>query len=127
MAVLRKSGADKFLARDAVGFDRLTGERGASLSGGQRSFLVLARALMSPFKLLYLDEPTGAMDVETERQFIDHLKDALEPDQTLVISTHRQAILSIVDRIIVMDHGRIVADGPRDEILSRVGNGEKLS
>lgn len=127
MAVLRKSGADKFLARDAVGFDRLAGERGASLSGGQRSFLVLARALMSPFKLLYLDEPTGAMDVETERQFIDHLKSALEPDQTLVISTHRQAILSIVDRIIVMDHGRIVADGPRDEILSRVGNGGKLS
>jgi ATP-binding cassette subfamily C protein LapB len=126
MAVLRKSGADQFLARDAVGFDRLAGERGARLSGGQRSFLVLARALMSPFKLLYLDEPTGAMDVQTERQFIDHLKNALEPDQTLVISTHRQAILSIVDRIIVMDQGRIVADGPRDEILSRVGNGEKL-
>ncbi len=126
MAVLRKSGADQFLARDAVGFDRLAGERGARLSGGQRSFLVLARALMSPCKLLYLDEPTGAMDVQTERQFIDHLKNALEPEQTLVISTHRQAILSIVDRIIVMDQGRIVADGPRDEILSRVGNGEKL-
>ena len=126
-SVLKKSGADKFLARDAVGFDRMTGERGARLSGGQRSFLVLARALMSPFKLLYLDEPTGAMDAETERQFIDHLKSALEADQTLVISTHRHAILSIVDRIIVMDQGRIVADGPRDEILAHVAGSEKLS
>jgi len=126
-SALRKSGADQFLAHDAVGFDRMTGERGARLSGGQRSFLVLARALMGPFKLLYLDEPTGAMDVQTERLFIDHLKDALEPDQTLVISTHRHAILSIVDRIIVMDKGRIVADGPREAILSRVGNSEKWS
>jgi ATP-binding cassette subfamily C protein LapB len=81
---------------------------------------------MSPFKLLYLDEPTGAMDVQTERQFIEHLKAALDADQTLVISTHRHAILSIVDRIIVMEQGRIVADGPRDEILSHVAGGEKL-
>src|SRR5690606_39176942 len=81
MEVLRKSGADQFLARDAVGFDRLTGDRGTRLSGGQRSFLVLARALMSPFKLLYLDEPTGAMDVQTENQCIDHLRSAFQGDQ----------------------------------------------
>ncbi len=127
MSVLKKSGADKFLARDAVGFDRLAGERGGKLSGGQRSFLVLARALMNPFKLLYLDEPTGAMDVNTEEQFIAHLKNALDDDQTLIISTHRHAILQLVDRIIVMDQGKIVADGPRDEMLSRVSESAKMA
>jgi len=67
------------------------------------------------------------MDVNTEEQFIAHLKNALDDDQTLIISTHRHAILSLVDRIIVMDHGKIVADGPRDEMLSRVSQGQQIS
>ncbi|HEU4876657.1 MAG TPA: type I secretion system permease/ATPase, partial [Sphingomicrobium sp.] len=86
-AVVR-SGADIFLSRDAAGFDLPVGERGSRLSGGQRSLLVLARALVTPSKLLFLDEPTGAMDTQTETYFIDHLKTALAPDQTLVVSTH---------------------------------------
>ena len=93
-AVVR-SGADIFLSRDAAGFDLPVGERGSRLSGGQRSLLVLARALVSPSKLLFLDEPTGAMDTQTELYFIEHLKTALAPDQTLVVSTHRHNMLSI--------------------------------
>lgn len=123
-----RSGADIFLARDAAGFDLPVGERGNRLSGGQRSLLVLARALVSPCKLLFLDEPTGAMDTQTENYFIEHLKSALAPDQTLVVSTHRHQMLNIVDRLIVIDQGRIVADGKRDEILgrlSRAAQGEK--
>ncbi|MBY8826380.1 type I secretion system permease/ATPase [Sphingomonas colocasiae] len=123
---LRKSGAGSFLARDAAGFDLHVGERGSRLSGGQRSFLVLARALVEPCRLLFLDEPTGAMDTQTERLFIEHLAKALTPDQTLVVSTHRNAMLAIIDRLIVIDQGRIVADGPRDTVLGTLAAaGEK--
>ena len=120
-AVVR-SGADIFLSRDAAGFDRPVGERGSLLSGGQRSLLVLARALVSPSKLLFLDEPTGAMDTQTESYFIDRLRTALAPDQTLVVSTHRHNMLSICDRLIVIDAGRIIADGPRDEVMAKLAS-----
>ena len=115
-----RSGADIFLSRDAAGFDLPVGERGSRLSGGQRSLLVLARALVSPSRMLFLDEPSGAMDIQTEAYFIEHLKNALTSEQTLIVSTHRHQMLSIVNRLIVIDGGRIVADGPRDEILGRL-------
>jgi ATP-binding cassette subfamily C protein LapB len=115
---VRRSGADLFLARDSSGFDLSIGERGARLSGGQRSFLVLARALVEPCRLLFLDEPTGAMDTQSERWFIDHLRTAIDPEQTLVISTHRSSMLELVDRLIVLDQGRVIADGPRDTVIA---------
>ena len=118
-AVVR-SGADIFLSRDAAGFDLPVGERGSRLSGGQRSLLVLARALVSPSKLLFLDEPTGSMDTQTELYFIEHLKTALAADQALVVATHRHNMLSILDRLIVIDGGRIIADGPREEVLKHL-------
>jgi len=118
-AVVR-SGADIFLSRDAAGFDLPVGERGSRLSGGQRSLLVLARALVSPSKLLFLDEPTGSMDTQTEMYFIEHLKTALAKDQTLIVSTHRNNMLSIIDRLIVIDAGKVIADGPRDEVLKHL-------
>ncbi|HEX6219128.1 MAG TPA: ATP-binding cassette domain-containing protein, partial [Sphingomicrobium sp.] len=123
-AVVR-SGADIFLSRDAAGFDLQVGERGSKLSGGQRSLLVLARALVRPSKLLFLDEPTGSLDTQTELYFIEHLKTAIAPDQTLIVATHRHNMLSILDRLIVIDAGRIIADGPRDEVLSTLQNSVK--
>jgi ATP-binding cassette subfamily C protein LapB len=123
-AVVR-SGADIFLSRDAAGFDRPVGERGALLSGGQRSLLVLARALVTPSKLLFLDEPTGAMDTQTEMYFIEKLKGALAKDQALVVSTHRHNMLSICDRLIVIDAGKIIADGPRDQVLGKLSAAAK--
>ena len=123
---VKRSGADIFLSRDAAGFDLPVGERGSRLSGGQRALLILARALVTPSKMLFLDEPTGAMDTQTELYFIDHLKTALAPDQTLVVSTHRHNMLSICDRLIVIDAGRILADGPRDEVLGRLTAAVKL-
>jgi ATP-binding cassette subfamily C protein LapB len=117
---VRRSGADIFLSRDAAGFDLPVGERGSRLSGGQRSLLVLARALVTPSRMLFLDEPTGAMDTQTELYFIDHLRTALAADQTLIVSTHRHNMLSICDRLIVIDAGKILADGPRDEVLGRL-------
>ncbi len=119
---LRMSGADEFLARDDSGFDRAVGEQGRRLSGGQRSFLALARAFVSPCELLFLDEPTGAMDAQTERQFVNRVKESLSAEQTLVISTHRPALFDLAERIIVLDKGRVVADGPKAEILARASN-----
>lgn len=120
-AVVR-SGADIFLSRDAAGFDLDVGERGTRLSGGQRALLILARALVSPCKLLFLDEPTGSMDTQTELYFIEHLKAAVAADQSLVVATHRHNMLSLLDRLIVIDSGRIIADGPRDEVLKHLAN-----
>jgi ATP-binding cassette subfamily C protein LapB len=118
-AVVR-SGADIFLSRDAAGFDLPVGERGSRLSGGQRALLVLARALVSPSKMLFLDEPTGSMDTQTELYFIEHLKTAIAPDQTLIVATHRHNMLSIINRLIVIDGGKIIADGPRDAVLKHL-------
>lgn len=123
VAALRHVGADQFLSRDASGFDRPVGESGARLSGGQRAFLALARALVRPGKLLYLDEPTGAMDSQTEKLFVERLSQSLTPDQTLLISTHRPALFALCNRLIVLDKGRIVADGPRDEVIASAGLG----
>ena len=123
-AVVR-SGADIFLSRDAAGFDLQVGERGSKLSGGQRSLLVLARALVRPSKMLFLDEPTGSLDTQTELYFIEHLKTALAADQTLIVATHRHNMLSILDRLIVIDGGRIIADGPRDQVLATLQNAVK--
>jgi len=118
-AVVR-SGADIFLSRDAAGFDLDVGERGGRLSGGQRALLILARSLVTPSKMLFLDEPTGSMDTQTELYFIEHLKSALGKQQSLVVATHRHNMLSMLDRLIVIDGGRILADGPRDEVLKHL-------
>lgn len=118
---LRKVGADTFLSRDAGGFDRGVGEGGRALSGGQRNFLALARAFVSPCQLLFLDEPSGAMDMQTEKLFIDALSQSLTPSQTLVVSTHRPALFALCDRVIVVSDGQIVADGPKDEVIKRAG------
>ncbi|RVQ64750.1 type I secretion system permease/ATPase [Croceicoccus ponticola] len=121
IAALRKVGADRFLSRDAGGFDRAVGEGGRSLSGGQRNFLALARAFVAPCQLFFLDEPTGAMDSQTENLFIESLSQSLTPTQTLVVATHRPALFALCDRVIVVSDGQIVADGKKDEVIKSVG------
>jgi ATP-binding cassette subfamily C protein LapB len=118
---MRATGADMFLARDSGGFDRPVGEGGRSLSGGQRAFLSLTRAVVSPSELLFLDEPTGAMDSQTERHFVERLSASLTDQQTLVIATHRPALFELCDRLVVLDKGRIVADGPIGEVIAASG------
>jgi len=118
LAALEAAGAEHFLARDEGGFDRVVGEAGGRLSGGQRSFLTIARALVKPSRLLFLDEPSGAMDSHSEKLLVERLSRFLSPEQTLVISTHRPALLSVCDRIVVLDKGRIVVDGPSRDVLA---------
>ncbi|KLE34943.1 ATP-binding cassette domain-containing protein [Aurantiacibacter luteus] len=126
MAALAMSGADGFLARDAAGFDRNVGEQGRRLSGGQRAFLALSRAFITPFELLFLDEPSGAMDSSTEALLVERLRQTLSGNQTLVVATHRPALFDLCDRILVMNQGRIVADGPKAEILRSIGANASL-
>ncbi len=122
IAAMKMTGADEFLSRDSGGFDRPVGEDGRRLSGGQRSFLALTRALVEPCELLFLDEPTGAMDSQSEKMFVDRLGAAMKADQTLVIATHRPALFAICDRLIVLDRGRVVADGPVKQVLAQAGS-----
>lgn len=121
LQVLQDTGADQFLSQTEGGFDRPVGEGGRRLSGGQRAFLALARSLVTPSELLFLDEPTGSMDSQTEQAFISRLGHALRPEQTLVIATHRPALFSVCNRIIVLSNGRVVADGPIKEVLGSTG------
>jgi len=88
------------------------------LSGGQKQILALARTLLSDPKIIVLDEPTSAMDPRHEHLFIKRMKDFTR-ERSFFVVTHRRPILSLVDRIIVIENGKIVMDGDRDEILSK--------
>jgi ATP-binding cassette subfamily C protein LapB len=124
---MRATGADMFLSRDAGGFDRAVGEGGRSLSGGQRAFLALTRAMVSPSELLFLDEPTGAMDSQSEKHFVDSLSKSLRVGQSLLIATHRPALFALCQRLIVLDKGRIVADGPIQDVIAASGSAGSMT
>ncbi len=117
------AGVSEFVSRHPSGFDMPAGERGEGLSGGQRQSVTVARALLLDPAVLVLDEPTNAMDNSTEEQFKARLADTLE-DKTLLLVTHKASLLSLVDRVIVLDQSRIVADGPRDQILKALKQGQ---
>lgn len=116
----RRAGVEDFVSRHPQGYDMPVGERGALLSGGQRQAIALARAMLVEPKVMFLDEPSSSMDLATERQLIRHLEASLTPDQTVLIATHRYSLLSLVTRLMVIDNGRLVADGPKDEVLSQL-------
>lgn len=110
------AGVDEFVNQHPLGFDRPIGERGENLSGGQRQAIALARALLLNPKVLLLDEPTNSMDNRTEELLKTRLLPYLE-GKTLVLVTHRLSLLSLVERLIVLDNGNIVAAGPKEQIL----------
>lgn len=117
--VLRLTGLDAVAAKHPLGVNLQIGEGGDGLSGGQRQLVSLARCLLARPQLVLMDEPTSAMDTQTEMQFMDHLMRATE-GQTMVLVTHRPSLLALVNRIIVVDDGKIVADGPKKEIMARL-------
>ncbi|KNC93358.1 type I secretion system permease/ATPase [Trabulsiella odontotermitis] len=118
---LANSGALEFVRKQKMGLNYVISEGGAGLSGGQRQALLLARTLLTSPNILLLDEPTAWLDEIGEQQFIHHLKQWLGTQRTMVVATHRLPILELVDRIIVLDNGRIVMDGPREAILNKHG------
>ena len=118
----RIAGVDEFTSKHPQGLDMPVGERGASLSGGQRQSIGIARALLLDPPILILDEPTSSMDNTTEGRFKTRMQTLL-PNKTMLLVTHRASLLTLVDRLLVMDGGRIVADGPKDEVMEALSSG----
>ena len=111
------SGAAEIAANHSEGFDMPVGERGERLSGGQRQCVALARAILSNPTIVLLDEPSSSLDKRSEDQLINNLKPFLE-GKTVILNTHRNPLLAWVDRIIILEQGQVVADSPKDVVLT---------
>ncbi|PCH99500.1 MAG: hypothetical protein COB76_05630 [Alphaproteobacteria bacterium] len=125
-AVLRAaemSGVMEFLRDTQHGLDTQVGERGEALSGGQQQAIAVARALLYDPPVMILDEPTASMDPASENRLLRRL-DFLTRNRTVILITHKGAMLSMVDRILLMDRGKILADGPKNKIIERLKTGE---
>jgi ATP-binding cassette subfamily C protein LapB len=125
-AILRASqlaGLDEHVNRHPLGYDLPVGERGEALSGGQRQTVALARALLLDPPILVLDEPTHAMDHSSEERLKERISTQLQ-DRTLIITTHRDSLLSVVDTLIVLDGGKVVAKGPKELVLRAIVDGK---
>ena len=118
LRALRTSGAAGWIARLPAGLDTVIGERGEGLSSGQRQSLALARALLGAPPLLLLDEPTSHMDGRMEAAFIEAMK--AREGQTLLLVTHRPALLALARRMIVLEHGEVLLDGPKEQVLAEL-------
>ncbi len=117
------SGVADFAGQHAMGYDMPVGEQGRGLSGGQRQNVAMARAILQDPPILVLDEPTSAMDNHSESLLKQRLQEIL-PDKTLVLITHRASLLDLVERVVFIDQGTIIADGPRDRVLSALRSGQ---
>ncbi|MBU0737751.1 MAG: type I secretion system permease/ATPase [Alphaproteobacteria bacterium] len=117
LEVARMTGVEEFVSRHPRGFDMPVGERGSNLSSGQKQAMTIARLLLTKPKIVFLDEPSGAMDLASERHLINRLSSAFDKNTTLLIATHRFTMLDLVDRLIVLDKGRVVADGPKHQVI----------
>ncbi|WP_413788690.1 type I secretion system permease/ATPase [Comamonas halotolerans] len=120
--VARVAGVDEFAALHPKGYEMPIGERGESLSGGQRQSIAVARALIQDPPILLLDEPSSNLDNQSEAQLKSRLKESTA-DKTMVLVTHRTALLELVDRLIVIDAGKIVADGAKEQVIEALKTG----
>jgi ABC-type protease/lipase transport system fused ATPase/permease subunit len=121
LEALRLSCLDETLSQMPNGLGTQVGERGDRLSGGQRQAVSIARALVQQPRMLLLDEPSSMMDPATEARLIDNLRSI--KGITMLLVTHRMAMLPLVDRLVVLDQGRVVMDGPRNEVLRKLQGG----
>lgn len=118
----RISGVEEFVNRHPRGFDMNVGERGDGISGGQKQSIAIARAIISDAPIMILDEPTNMMDSMSEEKIKRNFAEVFK-DKTVVLITHKSSLLDLVDRLIVVDEGKIVADGDKKEILSKLSGG----
>ena len=122
LAAAEVSGIQEFVDAHPRGFDMLVGERGESLSGGQRQGVAIARAVVNDPPILLFDEPTGSMDFSSEENIKIKLR-SFAAHKTMLAITHRTALFDIVERIIVMDKGKIVADGAKAQVIEALRQG----
>ena len=116
------AGVADFVSLHPAGYDMQVGERGEALSGGQRQAVALARTLVRFPEVLILDEPSCNLDMPGEQRLIRRLGPVTK-NRTLIIITHRPSLLALVDRVVVMENARVIADGPRDAVLSALKRG----
>lgn len=114
--------ADKMTSAHPHGFDMQVNEGGTGVSGGQRQSIAIARSLIGDPETLVMDEPTSGMDVQTEAVVVNNLRDWLNSERTLVLVTHRTSLLQLVDRVIVLNQGRVTYDGSKADMMSRAQN-----
>lgn len=115
------SGLKAVVARHPQGLDMPVGESGNLLSGGQRQLVVITQALIRNGPILLFDEPTASLDNQTEQAFIATIKQVMA-DHTLLLVTHKVPLLELVDRLVILDEGRVVADGPKDKVMQALQN-----
>jgi len=113
------SGVSIFTDQNSQGLDQQVGESGNALSRGQRQSIALARAILNSPQILLLDEPTASLDARAEKQFIKSIH-ATAKDRTMLLITHKMDLLKLVDRILVLDKGKLIIDGPKDEVLAKL-------
>ncbi len=123
LTAARLAGVETFIAGHPLGYEMPVSEGGRSLSGGQKQAIGLARALIRQPKILFLDEPTAHFDVRSEAEFLNRLKVLAAQDMTIIISTHRLSLLAFVERLLLFEQGKLVADGPRDKIIEMLQSG----
>ncbi|BCS88002.1 ABC transporter [Pseudodesulfovibrio sediminis] len=117
------SGVNDFVRDNPAGFGMMVGERGTSLSGGQRQAVTIARAILPDPEILIMDEPSSNMDNQSEFRLKERLRKYIE-DKTLIVITHRHSMLDLVDRLVIMDRGKIVVDGPKQAVLDGLKSGK---
>ncbi|NAX48708.1 type I secretion system permease/ATPase [Photobacterium halotolerans] len=125
-AILRaaeRAGVTAFTRQDEAGLDRQVGEGGQALSGGQKQAIAIARALLTEPKVLVMDEPSSSMDNKAE-QALKQVLNRLDNDETLILFTHKTSMLDVVDRIVVLEQGQLVADGPKEQVLQQLRDGK---
>ncbi|MBX2834787.1 MAG: type I secretion system permease/ATPase [Micavibrio sp.] len=118
----KAAGVHEFISRHPMGYDAPIGEGGEGLSGGQRQAVALARAMLIKPKIMIADEPTNAMDVQAEVAFKKYIRDEIK-DKTFILITHKHNMLDMVDRLILLDQGKIIMDGPRDKVIEALQGG----
>ncbi|PWI32629.1 type I secretion system permease/ATPase [Vibrio albus] len=123
MEAASRSGVTHFTQLDPAGLERQVGEGGMLLSGGQRQSVAIARAMLGRPPILLMDEPTSAMDNRTEMH-IKHQLTQLRKNETLIVITHKSSMIDVVDRIILMDRGSIIADGPKKQVIEALKKGD---
>jgi ATP-binding cassette subfamily C protein LapB len=120
----KAAGVHDFIAKHPMGYDAPVGEHGQSLSGGQRQAIALARAMLIKPKVMICDEPTNCMDIQAEAAFKKYIHEEIK-DKTFILITHKHTMLDLVDRLILLDQGRVLMDGPRDQVIAALQNNDK--